>query len=244
MLRWAGILLSAVSAPLLAESLPLPEHRDVPEDYSAVICPDEAAAATMLRVYHQESSYGNLETPKFMEGLTATGCEQHGGPLEIDSVIDRRTIGTGQDGPFIAFKAHRPDGTVIFGTVDEGGNNRHPRTPLERWTQLHAPDGFIEAGVDGLATYRCSSPNAAQAVISAIPKGSDTGDADPRQATAFKAALKAQGCAPASGKFRVTEVHSSAFISLGLESGEDWTALTATDASGATVGLVYDASLM
>ena len=244
MLKWAGLLFLAIAAPSLAEDLPLPEHRDVPEDYSAVICPNQASAATMLRDFHQESSYGNLDTPKFMEGLSATGCEQRGGPLEIDNVIDRRTIGNGQDGPFIAFKAHRPDGTAVFGTVDEGGNNRHPRTPLERWTQLHAPDGMLEAGANGLATYRCPTASSAQAVVSAVPKGSESGEPDPKQASAFKAALKSQKCAPAAGKFRVTEVHGSIFISLDIESGEDWTALSVTDASGATVGLVYDASLM
>lgn len=244
MSRWIALLLSAVSAPLLAQGLSLPERRDIPEDYSAVICPNEAAASRMLRDFHAESQYRSLDTPKFMEGLKATGCEQHGGPLEIDAVLDRRPIGDGRDGPFIAFKAHRPDGTIVFGTVDEAGNNRHPRTELERWAQLHAPEGVLQAGANDLPTYRCASPKAAQAVVAAIPQPGRPGVANPKLSAAFKTAIKAQGCSLAMGKFRVTEIHDSAFISLGFEEGEEWTALTATDASGATVGLVYDASLM
>lgn len=244
MLRKLGLLMISMSAPLLAQEQPLPARTDIPEDYSAVVCPGDAAAIAMLRDHHRESPYGNLDTPEFMRGLAATGCEQDGGPLEIERVIQRRAIGTGQDGPFIAFEARRPNGEIVFGTVDEGGNNAHPRTPLERWAQIHAPGGMLEAQAGEQRAYLCPSTSAAQGVIAAIPPTREPGVEDPRQSQAFASSIRTQRCVEASGRFRVTEVHASAFISLGFEAGEDWTALTAIDVNGNTVGLVYDASLM
>ena len=122
------------------------------------------------------------------------------------------------------------------------GNVKYPPLTLNRWKVLHAPDGTVTIGSKVNRAFRCPSVSAARSVIRLIPSVRNRGAANPAQLRGFAAAIKKHGCRPASGRYTVTALHENAFISLGYEAGEDWTALTAKQGKISGIGLVYDAS--
>jgi hypothetical protein len=226
-----------------AQQEPLPRRTDIPADYSTVICPNEAQARRMLNEFYVAGDTW-FNGQAFMRGLTATGCQQLSGPLEIRDVLARKRVISTETGIYLLYRATRPSGESVFGVVHEAGNNRHGRTPQEKWLQNYSADGVVTANTDGRTTYVCPTPDAAMAVIAAIPllRDSERGTKVSRQTRARDAALKANKCTRGDGKYTVSNVHNHAFISLGYESGEEWTALTALDRRGLTVGLLYDSS--
>lgn len=248
--------LSIISAPLLviaagnsasAQTERLPIRTDVPEDYSMVHCPNEPATRTMLRNYYVTDNKGFLG-PTFFKGLEATGCEQQSGPVTIVEVLERISMGSEPSDTYVAFRSIGTGGALkgkqIFGIVNEEGNNQHPRNALDRWKRMHAAHGVVTASPADKRVYLCPTPKAAMNVIAAIPPVRQKGVNQPIQVRAKEAAIKTNRCGWATGRFRVTAIHSSAFISLGYEVGEHWTALTATDARGKSVGILHDSNLM
>jgi hypothetical protein len=230
--------------PVLAKT-PLPQKTDIPADYGgAAICPNVETTLAFLRNHHVANSYGNLDSTIYLEGRKLSGCRDADRPLEIVEVLERRAIGADTDGPYIAFRARTASGLLVTGVVGEGGNNRHPRTPTERWLRLHAPNGVVEIAKGSGTAYACPTVAAARAAVKAIPPVRKRGANNPHQVTAFRAALKQHKCRAAAGRFNVVGVGNSAFISLGYEAGQDWTALHVTDARLQPAGLVFDASLM
>lgn len=232
-------------APPASASEPLPEKRDIPADYSTVICPNEASARALIADYYRLNDKATFDIYRFFDGLKATGCEQSGGPIDIEEVLARRQIGVAHH---ILYRGIRPTGDTVFGLVDEEGNNRTPRNALERWIETYATGGFLNPSPQRSPaqkpTYLCPSPQAAQNVIAAIPAATERGVLNARQLKAKLAALRASGCTIAAGRYEVTAVHSSVFVSLGNEAGETWTALTAVDDRGHVVGLLHDDDLM
>lgn len=236
----SAILISALLAgPALAQTEPLPKKTDIPSDFSTIICPNEGAARTMLNDYHVRGGTW-LDTTQFFAGLRTTGCEQRSGPLQIVHVMERKTVVPEVGGAYIFYRAVRPSGETVFGIVHERGNDIHPRTPFERWTRNYAPDLRIIAKPQDKRTYVCATPAAAIKVVAAIPDFDRKGVNRTQQVRARDAAIKASGCAWATGTFTVIAVHKSIFISLGYEAGQSWTALTVKNGSGKTVGLLHD----
>jgi hypothetical protein len=240
----AAIAVAFGTLPLSANER-LPVKTDIPADYGGVaICASEGKALELLRNYHVASTYGSLDSSRYLAGLRATGCGPTDTPLQIVQVIERRNVGNDSDGPFMAFRARTASGAMVTGVVGEGGNNRHARTDFERWLRLHAPDGSVSISGKRIGGYGCPTLDAAKAAVRAIPPVARRGQNNPQQVAAFAQARKKFGCVPVSGRFRVNAVHANAFISVGYEAGQDWTALTATDAAGRRRFLIYDASLM
>ena len=122
------------------------------------------------------------------------------------------------------------------------GNVKYPPLTLNRWKVLHAPDGTLPISFKVNRAFRCPSVPAARSVIRLIPPVRNRGAANPHQLRGFAAAIKKHGCRPTSGRYMVMALHENAFISLGYESGEDWTALTVKQGNISGIGLVYDAS--
>lgn len=230
-----------------AQTEPLPTLTDVPDDFSMVHCPNEAATRAMLRDYYVKDKDW-IDIPTFFKGLEATGCKQLSGPVEIVEVLERKSFRPGPSGIHVAFRSVGFSGNLkgdqIFGIVHEDGNNRHPRNALDRWKQTHAPDGVVTAIPADKRVYVCPSSKAAMNVVAAIPPVRRKGMNQPLQIRAKNAAIKANGCSWATGRFRVTAVHNAVFISLGDEVGEYWHALTATDERGKSVGILHDSDIM
>ncbi len=226
-------------------SLPLPTRTDVPEDRGGVVlCPDRASAETMFSTYIADGKAGStmINLDLFFAGLQATGCTQGGGPLTVSRVEDRKKLA---EGGFIRFIGVRPDGSMVIAIMNEDANNRHPRTALERWLEPRSDDGTLTIDAASARAYRCPSVAAARAVVTAITATDGAaGSGQARQSQALKAALRRQRCTMASGTFTITDVHEVRMIELGFEAVEEWTALSATDAAGRSIGLVYDGSLM
>ncbi|WP_144037881.1 hypothetical protein [Sphingopyxis sp. KK2] len=227
---------------------PLPGKTDIPSDFSTVICPDEAAAKTMLDHYHgvQPAPRNHtLDTGLFFEGLKATGCVQ-GGPdattvITIGEVVARRTLAlAGGDETYLVYRGANAKGTALVGIVDETGNNKHPRTDFERWLAEFAPEGRLDYDPAAMSVvYSCPTIDAARAAVRAIPaKGGDKA-----QNTAFTKARTANGCVQAAaGQYRVSARHESRDIQCGFECEDVWNALAATDARGRAVGLIFNGS--
>jgi hypothetical protein len=240
---WVGCLTVTPQAAM-AQQHPLPRRADISEGFSTVICPDEAAARRMFDEFHVPGEQW-LDTSAFMRGLRQTGCDQKSGPVRIAAVLQRKTMVPGQtESNYILYRGERPDGSVLFGIVHEFGNDTFPRTPEERWLRLHARNGMVVAGTNRRKTYVCATPEQARRVVAAIPaiRDSERGKAATRLMAARDKALQQEsGCRPVNGTvYRVVRVHAKAFISLGPDAGEEWTALTVTDSVGRTVGLLYD----
>jgi hypothetical protein len=236
---------SAVTGPDAA--LPLPLRRDIPSNFSTVICPDEAQARTFIETALVALPNGtDISTETFMRGLEATGCRQDGGPLQIEAVLVRKFAYPGPRGAYILYRAARPSGERVFGIVHEEGNNKVPRTPFEAWLELHTQDGVLTAGQNGRPTYLCPSPAAAQMVIRTLRTAKAKIRSQSRLQQALGRATAANNCRVTRDIFQVTKVHASAVLTPGTdpESLQDWTALSVTNAQGQTRGLVFDASLM
>ncbi len=238
----ALVIASLHAAPARAE--PLPRQRDIPQELSTVICPDPGATERLIGEYYRVNADGIFDTYHFFDGLTETGCLQGSGPLTIEDVLSRKVLQNGAAGSYMAYQGRRPDGSVVFGIVDEVVNDTHPRTAFGQWMELHAPSGRLVNHEGGGKLYQCLSPEAAAEVIRAIPPLREQGAANPEQEQARDRAFAENGCVLARGEFRITSVGASAFISTGPEAGEDWTALEATDEQGRKVGLVFDAAVM
>lgn len=240
---------------LQTEPLPLPEHTDIPEDYSTVICPDRSAAERMLTEFYAVAPAPRNHThiiPLFFEGLEATGCVQNGplkvGTITIETVLMRRSFDKA-DGPeqVIAFQGVNGEGASLVGIVDETGNNAFPRSPLERWLQTHADGDMLTVPVGAgyvPPTYICPSLSAANASVAAIPSYETENVDEFIATTAFETALAANGCSRTEGRYRITALGEDGVILCGYECAAVWTALEAETTGGETVGLIYEASLM
>ena len=234
----AGLLI--IGPPVRAQQpLPLPTKTDIPSDYSTVICPTRDAAQAMLG-NHYVPDKNWFDGPIFFSGLKATGCNQESGPLRIVSVLGRKSIQAGPSGIYLFYQAVRPNGETVYGVVHESGNNNHPRTPFERWLQTYAPGGMLKILAAEKRAYICKNPAVAMKFVSSIPTATLKGVTKAKQLQAKAIALKSNGCAYASGNYHVTAVHNETYINLGFEASEVWTAITARDARGQVVGLVYD----
>jgi hypothetical protein len=90
--------------------------------------------------------------------------------------------------------------------------------------------------------YECITPQSARNVVAAIPAYRRGASHTTRQVQAKNRALQANGCVIARGRFQVEQLHNKVSIITGYEAGEEWYALTATNAQGKTVGILYDVS--
>ncbi len=236
-------LMAVLHAPV-AKAGDLPAQRDIPADLSTVICPDADSARVMLTDYFALDTRGIFDTTRFFDGLKATRCEQASGPLMIREALARKQLRQREDGHYLAYRAQRPDGSSVFGIVDEALNGRFPRTAQAQWLALHAPSGRLINHNGGGKLYLCRSPEAAAGAIRAIPKLREPGVANPHQFRARDRAFAEAGCIMARGEFRITAVGRAIFVSTGYETGEEWTALEGLDAQGRKVGLIFDAWVM
>ncbi len=236
-----------------AATLPLPDRLDVPESYSTVLCPSEAAARTMVAEYHRVKPAPlnhTLDTDRFFAGLRATGCTQdspRSGSIVITAAVQRFEVpvATGKETYLLYRGTMGPERKPVIGIVDEGGANRAPRTELAEWKDVRTTDGWLDVQVHDPANttfYRCDSAVKASAVVKAM-QGMSTA-----ASTAFQRKLKQQlslnGCRPARESYFVTALRERAGNECGDECFVDLTALEAIDRSGLTVGLVFDGSLM
>jgi hypothetical protein len=232
----------SIAALLLLQSapaIPLPAKTDIPEDKGGVvICATDAAAQRMYRDYMVDRSDSTMiDLDMFFAGIKATGCVQTSGPITITRVDQRKKL---KDGSYIRFAGLRPDKSPVYGIVNEDDNNRHPRSDLERWLDPRSENGSLTLAAADRRGCVCATPAIARKVVLAIPEKVSKA----RQLAAFKKAIAANRCATANGTYRITAVHESRWIELGFEAGEDWTALTATNAKGGVIGLVYDGALI
>ncbi|MBR0781075.1 hypothetical protein [Bradyrhizobium iriomotense] len=118
---------------------------------------------------------------------------------------------------------------------------------LEAWKVENAvPDGKVSlSGRSHEGYYRayaCPRFDLAEAVVAAIPDRGKIRTTVKRRDAVMAAALHNNNCVPAKGLYRVTAVGHEIEIDRGSEAQEYWTALTAVDASGRTIGLVFDSS--
>jgi hypothetical protein len=237
-LTTVALVCGMAASPALAEGLPLPKAVDIPDTYATALCPDEAAGQLVLDQYLVAGQYF-ADTTTFLAGLEASGCaydDGRVGPITIDSVIARKVVQAGET--FILYRGTRADGTDVIGLVHEEGNNDHPRNPLEEWIAWNTMDGTITVAEGESGAYRCPTPEAAMGVVDAVAAA---GDAD-AQLAALDVALTRYFCPEAVGDFEINDVLGETTIDLGFEAEEVWTALSATDATGKTLGLLYDAS--
>lgn len=233
----------AIATLLLLQStppmIPLPAKTDVPDDLGGVVlCADDATSQRMYREYMIDGNGTTLiDFDAFFAGIKATGCVQSSGPITITRVDQRKKL---NDGSYIRFVGVRPDGSPVYGIINEDANNRHPRTDLERWLYPRAQNGVLTIAAADKIGYVCATPAIARKVVTAVPENGPS----KKQQAAFKKALAANRCATANGKYSVKAVFESRWIDLGFEAGEEWTALTATNTNGKEIGLIYDAALI
>jgi len=237
-----------------APTTPLPEQRDIPDEFSAVICENEAKTAQMLTFYTVKPAPKNFgtDTQTFFKGLKATGCKQKSnlpnatGDIAIDHVVRRITLQF-KDGPnrFIQFTGRWSDGGIVNGIVDEDWNNRMPRTELAKWMESVGKDGSLDARQDISAGftkhfYRCNSAAEARQAVKAI-KRKKVGEADVNRKVAD--AARQAGCRQARDRYFVVAKFENTIIDCGHECYVDLTALEAIDSAGLRAGLIFDASL-
>jgi len=227
---------------------PLPTKTDIPNDFSTVICPSEAAARNMLGRYYgvqpAPRNYG-IDTKLFFDGLAATGCTQDSpdatSVITIQQVVARRTLPmAGGNETYLVYRGVNAKGTRLVGIVDETGNNKHPRNDFERWLSEFVPDGVLNYDPATMTTvYLCPTVDGARAAVRAIPA---KGSATVRNA-AFAKARTTNGCSKAAaGRYRITARHEERAIACGFECEDVWNALAATDQRGRAVALIFDGS--
>lgn len=229
---WILLALGIAVSPVVAKEL-LPEKTEIHEDYATAICPDEAAGQRMIADYF-------VDATSFVRGLEVTGCaysSERPEPITIISIIARKSAAPGET--WLLYKGVLANGTSVIGLVEEEGNNAYPPTPLQRWGSMFARGGVLSLSAEDKRGYICPTPGAAIDVVATVLTTSGA----EQQLAAFRAALRRHSCAFASGEFRVTELHHSGYIEIGLEASEDWTALSAIDAQGRSVGVIYDSSM-
>jgi hypothetical protein len=249
----ALLLAIAIAAPRAAaqpgpavRGLALPERTDIAAGFSTKICPDRAAAERLLADFYAPNRppINLIDIPLFMRGLGETGCEQRSGPVVILEVLARRTLDLGSSSEtHIAYRGRRPDGSEVWGVVDESWNNRIPRSPLEAFVQSYTNEGWLPVRGDSPAgaarLLACPSAAAARAVVAAIPE--PRAGSERRSRRAFDRAIRAHRCTPTrpGSSFRVTTVHRSNWIDCGRECTTNWTPLTARTRQGLEVGLLH-----
>lgn len=245
--------MSALFALLLlaATSEPLPEHVDIPNEHSTVICPDQAAAQMMLNQYYRVQPAPNnhtIDIEHFFAGLRATGCSQDAerkGVVTILSAKSRATVELA-DGTerLLRYEGRDETGKVIAGIVSEDGNNSFPRTDLARWLSERTSNGWLDAraGEEASIFYRCKTPEAAKSVVSSMKGMEQAKETDFSKKLARSAAQL--GCRQATDRYQVTALLETAGNECGFECYIDLTALAAIDRSGLQVGLIFDGSLM
>ncbi|HEV2600067.1 hypothetical protein [Sphingopyxis sp.] len=244
------MLLAAFAMMLAAQgsSEPLPAKTDIPNDFSTVVCPGEAAAREMLGSYYgvQPAPRNHtIDTALFFRGLAATGCSQSSADakstITIQQVIARRTLPlAGGSETHLVYRGVNASGTRVIGIVDETGNDRHPRTDYERWLSEFIPGGVLNYDPSTMgAVYSCTTVDSARAAMKAIPT---KGNASARNAT-FAKGRAANGCRQAAaGRYKITARHEERTISCGFECEDVWNALAATDARGRAVALIFNGS--
>ena len=245
--------MNAILALLLLASTPepLPEHIDIPNEHSTVICPTQASAQMMLDQYYRVKPSPNnhtIDIDHFFVVLRTTGCSQdaeRNGVITILSAKSRATVElAGGTERMLRYEGRDEAGKVIAGIVSEDGNNSFPRTDLARWLSVRTSDGWLDARGEqsGSVFYRCSTPDKAKAVVSSL-KGMEQA-----KETVFSKKLAAsaaqQGCRQATDRYLVTALLDNAGNECGFECYIDLTALSALDRSGMQVGLIFDGSLM
>ena len=230
----------------------MPEHRDISENYSTVVCPNEAAGHQLLNDFYRAKPRprGNGRDLKlFFAGLEKTGCIQNGpkkeGGATIKKVVQRKTLKyrTWSE-TFILFQGVNAAGTEFAGILNESGNNGFPRTELMRWLGQWGDDGYIDArnalkNTTFIRTYRCPSSNSARQVVKVMQRAPKTGKGQQR---ALANSVKNQNCMPARDAYYITKKFENAEFDCGHECYDAWTALEGIDRSGITVGLVFNAS--
>jgi len=235
-------------AMMIAASEPLPAKTDIQTDFSTVICPDEAAARTMLDTYYgvqPPPRNHTIDTSLFFRGLESTGCTQSSpdaaSVITIDRVIARRTLQlAGGTETHLVYRGTNAKGVTLVGIVDETGNDSHPRNDFERWLSEFIPGGVLDYDPTVMETvYLCPTVDGARAAVRAIPaKGNDT-----VRNAAFARARIANGCKQAAaGRYRITARHENRDIACGYECEDVWNALAATDQRGRPVALIFDGS--
>lgn len=227
---------------------PLPSKTDIPNDFSTVVCPTEAAARTMLATYYgvQPAPRNHtIDTSLFFKGLAATGCTQNSpdtkSTITIQQALQRRTLtlAPGRE-TYLVYRGVNASGARVVGIVDETGNAKHPRTEYERWLAEFMPDGVLNhdpATMEKL--YLCTAVDGARAAVRAIPP---KGNAATRNA-AFAKARTANGCREAvAGRYKITARYENRTIACGFECEDVWNALAATDPRGRAVALIFNGS--
>ena len=236
-----ALLVALQSAPAIA----LPAKTDIPADLGGVtLCADDATARTMFETFYVDRAGSTLnDLDVYFAGLQATGCVQSSGPLTISRVDQRKKLGNSS---YIRFAGLTPARKAVYGIVNEDNVITHPRTDLERWTRSYYDDGALrlKATPGNAHAYICATPDAARKFVRSIPDASKKGITKSVQLRMKKNALKIQKCSLAKGVFTITAVHEVRSIDIAFEVEEVWTALTALDARGRTVGIVFDASLI
>lgn len=236
---------------LAATSEPLPEHVDIPNEHSTVICPNQAAAQTMLNQYYRVQPAPNnhtIDIEHFFAGLRATGCSQDAerkGVVTILSAKSRATVElAGGTERMLRYEGRDEAGKVIAGIVSEDGNNSFPRTDLARWLSDRTSNGWLDARDAQTVTtfYRCKTPEAAKSVVSGMKGMEQAKETEFSKKLARSAAQ--QGCRQATDRYQVTALLETAGNECGFECYIDLTALAAIDRSGLQVGLIFDGSLM
>lgn len=240
----SGLMVAALTvgmaSPVLAQgfAMPLPDKTDIPDTYATALCPDVAAGKKMMSDYLVPGqSFADPEV--FVAGLEATGCAYDNsrvGDITIEAVIERLQVQKGET--FILYRGTKADGSSVVGLVHEEGNNAHPRTPLEEWIAYNTIDGTITLAEGERGAYWCPTPDMAMAVVDAIAAAADTDE----KVAALKLGVAQYFCPPAVGEFQISDVLGETYIDGGFEAEEVWTALGATDATGKSMGLLYDAS--
>lgn len=236
---------------LQSASLPLPEHVDIPNEHSTVICPNQAAAQTMLDQYYRVQPAPNnhtIDIEHFFAGLRATGCAQdteRKGVVTITSAKSRATVElAGGSERLLRYEGRDETGKIIAGIVSEDGNNSFPRTDLARWLSVRTSDGWLDARSDQSTSifYRCNSPEMAKTIVSGM-KGMEKAKEEAFTKQLAKAAAQ-KGCRRATDRYLVTALLESAGNECGFECYIDLAALSALDRSGMQVGLIYDGALI
>lgn len=244
------MVLTAFAIMLAAQGVsePLPAKTDIPNDFSTVICPSEAAAREMLGSYYgvQPAPRNHtIDTALFFKGLAATGCSQNSAEakstIAIQQVIARRTLPlAGGSETHLVYRGTNASGSRVIGIVDETGNDKHPRTDYERWLSEFIPGGVLDHDPTGNRTvYLCPTIDGARSAVKAIPgKGNDT-----VRNAAFAKARTANACRQAAaGRYKITARHEERAIPCGFECEDVWNALAATDTRGRTVALIFNGS--
>lgn len=233
-----ALALGLGGSPALGKELPLPAETEIPGDYVTLLCPDLAAGRDVLDNYLVPGELF-VDTTTFQRGVEANGCghrQDRVGPIKIEAVLDRRNVQPGQT--YIVYRGTMADGASVIGVLHEAGHNAHPRNVLEQFLAVNTQSGVIAVGEGEHGAYSCPTPNGAVAVVDAAAASTDP----LQQLAALRTGLAEHGCVAAVGEFRVTAWHNDVYIEGEYTADQGWTALSAVDQNGGTIGLLYDAS--